>query len=263
MGHAPRTPRRIVVRAVNLFSHAFRKGPRYYAFGQRHDREILELLDFADLVIFQSEYQRRVFTDAGYSGAANVVIHNGADPVFASTTSRVPLTGELRFASSSVAPRVMKQLHLVAELSRVRGVQVAHFGPWPAGLDPGRVQLMGTLQREALVVAMRECHYFFHPSIRDQCPNVVFEAVSLGLPVIYHPGPGSSREIVRECGFAMDEHDLSGTAKRARESLHALRDVVHEQRQYYQIGRAGLQYTQAFERVLSAEAASSRTARAF
>lgn len=123
------------------------------------------------------------------------------------------------------------------------------MGAWPEGLDSGRVRRLGMLPREEILRALSGCHYFLHPAIKDPCPNSIFEAICTGMPVIYNPGPGSSREIVGECGIALNEKDLAGTAVVAREKLPALRVMVAQRRKDATISHAAAKYRNVLERL--------------
>jgi hypothetical protein len=96
--------RRIAVRAVNLNRHAFRLGPRNMLLGWLRDRRAMALLGIADMAIFQSAYQRTVFAEAGYRGLQDVIIHNGADPIFWNESRRVPP----RIRSCGSSPRRLR-----------------------------------------------------------------------------------------------------------------------------------------------------------
>lgn len=243
--------RRIVVRAVNLNWHAFPLGPRNLTLGWWTDRQTIALLNLADLVVFQSDYQRSVFARAGYRGGAHVVIHNGAPAEFWVDRPNPPADGTvLRLISSTASPRATKRHDLLARLSTCDGVELSHLGAWPKDLDPGRVRRLGMLDRRGMTEALAAHHAFVHAAIKDPCPNAVFEALSAGLPVLYNPDTGSSAEIVGDCGLPLDERDLPGTVDRLRSRLDELRQVVLLQRGRAAIGHAAHRYCEAFERVL-------------
>ena len=241
---------RVAVRAVNLYRHAFRMGPRNLVIGRSRDRELLRLLEFADVVIFQSAYQRRVFAEHGYRGKSDIVIHNGADLAFWVTdVTEAPAGDTLRIVSSTVSTRRTKRHDLIARLSELKGVEVLHVGNWPGDVPPRGVKLFGVMTRDRIVDLYRRCHFFFHPAIKDPCPNAVFEAICAGLPVIYHPGQGSSAEIVGPNGLALDEDDLAVTVEKARANIRALKTAVMENRAYYAVQRASAQYREVFDRL--------------
>lgn len=242
----------LVVRAVNLSRHAFPAGPRNLTIGRWHDSRTIGLLNLADTVIFQSQYQHQFFVAAGYVGSRYHVIHNGADRRFwREPVPPLPLNRVLRLVSVTTSPRQTKRHDLIARLSREADVQVRHVGAWPEGLDRGRVELLGTLTSERIADLYADSHYLLHPAVKDPCPNSVFEGICAGIPVIFNSGPGSSREIVGECGLALDEEDLAGTAVRARHSLQSLRAMVLQQRARYRIEHAAAAYSAVFQQLRS------------
>jgi glycosyltransferase involved in cell wall biosynthesis len=243
--------RKLVVRAVNLNSHAFRRGLRNRVLGRIHDAAVVRLMNMADLVIFQSRYQREFFQTAGYAGAKDLVIHNGADLRFwVERPVHPPIEGALKLVSSTASPRHTKRHDVIARLSTIPGVEVRHMGAWPRNLDPGNVQLLGMLPHKDMLNAFADAHFLLHPAIKDPCPNVVFEAICAGLPIIYSPGPGSSREIVGECGFPLDEANLAGSIDLARSSLADFRANVLRCRGQYRIDHAGARYCTEFTQLL-------------
>jgi glycosyltransferase involved in cell wall biosynthesis len=249
-GHRPAKARRLVVRAVNLNRHAFRMGPRNLVFGTRLDREAVKLVNFADFVIFQSAYQRSFFLEQGYVGEQNAVIHNGADAAFwADRVSNRSGRTVLRIVSATASARPSKRHDLIARLSELADVEVWHFGNWPQGVDPRRVQRHGMMPREQMAEAYAQCDLFFHPAVRDPCPNAIFEAVCSGLPVLFNGGTGSSGEIVQGNGLPIDEANLAETVARARALLPELKDAVMRNRDYYTVRRAARQYCEVFDTV--------------
>lgn len=244
--------RKLVVRAVNLYRHAFRMGPRNLVYGALEDMATLRLLAMADHVIFQSEYQRSVFQNAGYRGIKNVVIHNGASELFWNEAPPQALGCSLRLVSATASPRQSKRHDVILAISLLPGVEVMHFGAWPKGMNTGNVRLMGTCDSTTMARHYAQAHMFLHPAIKDPCPNAVFEAVCSGLPVLYNPDIGSSAEIVGENGIALDLTDLAGGLTAAKGGLVDLQQRVRQNRSYYHIGRATHAYADTFRAVAEA-----------
>lgn len=239
--------RRVVVRAVNLNWHAFKLGVRNLTIGWWQDRQTIALLNLADVVIFQSDYQRSFFVKAGYRGKRSVVIHNGASQVFlVDNPAEPPLEGPLKLASSTVSARDTKRHDLIAKISLSEDVEVTHLGAWPEGLHTARVRLLGMQPREDMVKVLAQAHYFLHPALNDPCPNAVFEALCMGLPVIYNPGPGSGTEIVGSCGLPLDERDLVSTTREAKLRYGELRGQVLINRHRFAIDAAMSSYRDVF-----------------
>jgi glycosyltransferase involved in cell wall biosynthesis len=239
--------RAIVVRAINLNWHAFRIGLRNMTLGWLQDRQTIALLNLADFVIFQSVYQREFFLRAGYKGAQNCVIHNGASRFFwVDRPCAQALDGQIRLVSSTASARSSKRHDLIAKISLCEGVEVTHLGAWPEGLPSARVHLLGMQPREQMLKTVVHAHFFLHPALNDPCPNAVFEALCAGLPVIYNSGPGSSTEIIGQCGLPLDEPNLSNTVQQARSRYGELRSHVLQNRQRFAIDTATAGYRDVF-----------------
>ena len=244
---AGRDGRQVIVRAVNLNRHAFPMGPRNILFGTFEDLATIALLNMADRVVFQSAYQASVFAAAGFQGPNSQVVHNGADPSFWNECAPMPVrAGALRIVSATASDRATKRHDLIARASLVPGVEVLHCGAWPAGVKPGNTRLLGTLTRFELAGLYAGAHLFMHPAVKDPCPNAIFEAVCAGLPVLYNAGPGSSREIVGDCGMALNEEALEDSLQEARQRLVDMQQIVRARRAYYRIDRAVADYSAVF-----------------
>ena len=245
---------KVVVRAVNLRAHSHPRekwGRKLRSF--LSDLGTLRLLKLADFVIFQSGYQRGFFVQHGYRGSADRVIHNGSATLFDSRPEPVgDDIGDLILLSSAMAGRKTKRHDLVARLSALPGVQVRHAGNWPEKLPPQNVVQLGVLDHAALKEQMAQADYFLHPAQYDPCPNALIEALHFGLPAIYHPGPGSSAEIVRENGIALHEEDLAATLKAARNRREALHAGLAPVRGEYGVATAAAAYMDVFRQVVGA-----------
>ncbi len=244
--------RKLIVRAINLKSNDQDKDRirdlRHYS----HDRSTMDLLNMADFVIFQSEFQKSFFDHFGYKGKNHTVIHNGAAPIFLDVPggAKKLRSGEyLILLSSAMETKSVKRHDIIVALSLVPGVRVIHSGAWPANLNQGKVELAGVLSHEEMA-QLYECgHYFLHPAIRDVCPNSLIEGLCAGLPAIYNPGLGSGSELGGKFGIALDENDLPRTVAQARKQYERLATALAAQRHYYSIERAAPNYLSVFKRV--------------
>jgi hypothetical protein len=244
--------RKLVVRAINLKSNNQDRypilDPRLYS----HDRSTLDLLNMADFVIFQSDFQKGFFDHFGYKGKNHTVIHNGAAPVFLNVCSGAKKLGareDLILLSSAMATKSVKRHDLIVALSLVPGVRVIHSGAWPADLNQGKVELAGVLSHDQMS-RLYECgHYFLHPAVRDVCPNSLIEGLCAGLPAIYNPGPGSGSELGGKFGVALDENNLTDTIAQAKKHYERLATALAAVRHYYSIERAAPKYMSVFKMV--------------
>jgi len=247
-----RGKRKLVVRAINLKRNYQHTDPirhlRHYAL----DKSTLDLLNMADFVIFQSDFQKSFFDHFGYKGENHTVIHNGAAPVFLNVPGGVKKlrSGEnLVLLTSAMETKSIKRHDIIAGLSLLPGVKVIHSGTWPANLNQGKVELAGVLSHDEMAQLFECGHYFLHPAVRDVCPNSLIEGLCAGLPAIYNPGPGSGSELGGKFGIALDENDLPGTVAQARKQYEQLATALAAERHYYSIERAAPHYMSVFKRV--------------
>jgi glycosyltransferase involved in cell wall biosynthesis len=244
---------KIIVRAINLNKHAH--GIRSFITGWFEDRRIIKLLNLADFVIFQSQYQKEIFIQAGYKeNDNNAVIHNGASEVILQKEKKVLKESEpLRLISSSASPRRTKRHDLIAKLSLEKNIEIKHLGRWPKNVKTENVKLLGMQSNEKIRKELKNAHYFLHPAIKDPCPNVIFEAICNGIPVIYNPGAGSSEEIVGDCGIPLDEFNLGKTIEGARDNFAKLRRKVMENQWKYTIQYSAKNYAEVLKKCVKAK----------
>jgi glycosyltransferase involved in cell wall biosynthesis len=242
----------LAVRAVNLCRNVdIDCGIRTRLLGYLQDCKIIELLNMADLAIFQSHYQKDVFVKAGYRGRRSLIIYNSFDDAFYDDTPKyVEYDGVLKLIATSFSIRSIKRHDLIAQFSMLPNVEVTFVGNWPAGLKRRKVNIRGVLNSAQIKDLMRENHYFLHPAIRDACPNSILEALAVGLPVIFNPEPGGSAELVQDAGLALIEDDLITTADFARKELSYRRACALRRRNIFRLNIAMDQYTDAFRQLL-------------
>lgn len=234
--------KRMVMRAINLCSLAYNNN-----FIHRWiDRETVRAMSMMDQVIFQSAYQKSLFVNQGYTGTKDRIVHNGGDPeVFRWVDRSGKLTDVIRLVSTTMSDRASKRHDLILAFADLKNVEVHHIGKWPKNLDSGKVVLHGTLRHSEMLKIYESSDGFLHPAIKDPCPNVVFEALLNGLPVLYNDGVGSGREIVGDCGVPIEEADLNATLETLRKRYDIIVKIIQDKRDYFTINRAMEEYYQA------------------
>lgn len=243
---------KLIVRAVNLHINAEPPNiitfPLYLMNGLVSDLETVKLLNLADYVIFQSEFQRLFFKKWGYRGKNNTVIHNGAPEIFKNRNFSVgEIHDPLRLVSNSNY-KTFKRHEIIAKMSLLDGINIIHIGNWSRKIKNHRVDIRGTLTHKEIVEIYKNADYLLHPAINDPCPNSIIEALHFGLPVIYSDNEGSSHELVRGNGTVIDENDLKKTIQLAKNSFFLLKEKLsrENERDYYSIKRAVLKYSDVF-----------------
>jgi glycosyltransferase involved in cell wall biosynthesis len=244
--------KKIVVRAINLNTHAHPFGIRSILKYPIEDRKIIKLTNIADFVIFQSYYQKSFFLKSGYKGSNNTIIYNGANNHFRNDEDRPPICeGKLNIVSSTFSPRATKKHDFIAGMSEMKDVRMIHMGNWPDNVDKKKVEMRGVLSIDEMKEAYRNAHYFFHPAIKDPCPNVIFEAILSGLPVIYNKDIGSSAEIVQSNGLPLNEDDFKVTINKCKNQYTKLIVNVRKNKDYFSIERAANEYIEVLRKVYS------------
>ena len=258
LGLTPSEGKPIVCRLVNLVRHAYGSHARWSAL--RADTLLFNALRFTDLDVFQSEYIRGVFREAGYAKPGSHVISNGTDPRIFPLRERAGWrTGSpLAIFSCTFATRASKRFDVIAAFSQLPGVESFHIGSWPAGVDSGRVTMLGRKSPEECAALYREAaDLFLHPAERDICPNVVVEALSSGVPVLFGTHGGTS-EIVRDCGVAIDGAP-GEVLDRARAGYGDLVERVRSQHYRFSIERAADDYCAVFYEALRRRRSASNS----
>ncbi|MEM4247746.1 MAG: glycosyltransferase, partial [Candidatus Nanoarchaeia archaeon] len=179
---------------------------------------LLWALKYTDFDIFQSEYIRNVFRNAGYKKTNNKVIHNGVNQELFNMSGKKFWDGSypLKIFSNAFAIRESKRFDIIAEFSELTNVEVYHVGVWPENLNSRKAKLLGKMPQSDFVSLYKEqANIFLHPAEKDICPNAVLEAISCGLPVIYR-NPGGTSEIVGNCGV-----EMKNSSKEALEEILA------------------------------------------
>lgn len=213
--------RQLVVRAINLSTMTSEKsGLLGTILSIINDFQIIKLLQMANLVIFQSEYQQQAFNKNGFNKKNYKVIYNCADPIFWDENPQwIHKSTVLNLAAVCFSNKNLKRFDLISKISLLKNVKISFFGNWPERYNSNNVILKGVKDKQTIINGVKNCHYLFHPAERDVCPNVVLEALALGVPVIYNGNSGGSRELVQTAGLSLQENDLSETINKAQNLL--------------------------------------------
>jgi glycosyltransferase involved in cell wall biosynthesis len=153
------------------------------------DNLLLKNLAYADGIIFQSKYSKDCFNNFESSFPFETeIIHNGADPALFSPVSKPSdFSGGICLVSNSWSVNHNKGFETISAFSQLKDVSVSHIGRWPEDISPKKVTLLGDMNEKEIAIELRNHHFFLFPSENEACSNTVIEALSSGLPVLYHP----------------------------------------------------------------------------
>lgn len=170
----------------------------------KFDELQLKVNSFVDYTIFQSKYCLTSFMDFGFRGEKYSVIYNGVDQKIFNMNNKefYNFNRKLRMVSCSWSGGLLKGFETIAEFSQLPNVECYFIGRWREDVNPENVKLLGVLPQTEVAKVLRSSDVFLHPAKNDPCPNVISEALSCGLPVIYHPS-GGTPELASDYGVPL------------------------------------------------------------
>lgn len=207
-----------------------------------YDDTVRWLISQADKVIYQTDYNKKLYTEDvksifGVEPALKidngVIIRNGVDSsIFSPEGEKHELKGKYKILHVAATGMVRKGLGTVLEFAHLlRNNEEFQFylvGRQPSdpmyGKDIGKfanVHYLGfTDDRYELAKYYRSCDILLFPSIDDCSPNVVLEAMSCGLPVVAANSGGTPESIIKD--------DIQGGMLMLENNpLYVLKEVVN------------------------------------
>lgn len=184
-------------------------GVRQWAMSEVRNRLVEAVRKLADVVIYQSEFSRRWWTEACGAVSRETVIHNGTDhSVYHPDSSkrgteRILLCVEGNIDEHPPIPWVLREAHRrlrergLITRTRLVGNVSRRLRAGLAGIDG--LEITGPLTRQDLATVYRSADLFLSLDVNASCPNAVIEAMSSGVPVVAFD-TGSLPELLGEGG---------------------------------------------------------------
>ena len=183
------------------------------------NRPLRALLTAADHVLYQSEFCRRSADEwVGPPTGSWEVLHNAVDVGRFTPAPRPPDGGPVLLlgGDQTQAYRVELALTTLAALVSthpeaqllVTGRTVTPVEPLAVQLGlEGRVHVLGPYTQADAPDIYRRAHVLLHTKVNDPCPNVVLEAMSSGLPVVYARSGGVPELVGDDAGIGAPHPD--------------------------------------------------------
>ena len=229
--------------------------------GLRHpsDSQLIRNLRFADGVVFQSNFSREIFEKRGVvTPHQQSIITNGADEniFFPKNLCKPPIDRELILISSSWSTNSFKGFKEIARISEEQDVRVKHIGRWPDGISSSNVARLGVMRPHEMATTLQEGNFFFFPSRKEACSNVLYEALACALPPIYLESGGNS-QICQDGRFGIpfreadfEKGRLKQLLSKAREQHDYIRSNIVEDLERFTFKRCYEEYLKFFESML-------------
>jgi glycosyltransferase involved in cell wall biosynthesis len=222
-----------------------------------NDRLQLELAQHADWIVFQSAASREHFGRFGVAGDQHTIVYNGVNQEVFNLDGKkirdIRTANTIKVVAASWSTNVNKGFGVVSEFSLLPNVEVTFVGRWNTDIDPGNVTLLPPLDHRGLADVFKGSDIFLHAAENDPCPNVVLEALSCGLPVIYHDS-GGTKELATSYGLplpaAITLGGLNALLTKMRTQHAAYLERIISNRKSFSVARAADEYIDLFYEIL-------------
>jgi len=219
----------------------------------RSDEDQLLLADLADYIIFQSQASLKCFQKFGFNKNTYTIIHNGVDQtVFNTENKEFYQEGKLKLLAVSWSPAVNKGFKEIAAFSEHDNIEVTFVGNWNSEFDQKKVKVLPPVQRDELVKIYKNNDVFLHPARFDSCPNVVLEAMSCGLPVLYNT-TGGTPELAQGYGIALPEKlsfdEINNIIKEIKNNYSYWQQKLQKDKENFFINQAANKYLKKFKQI--------------
>ena len=178
---------------------------KYRSDGDLKDKFALSVNQIADETIIQSQFTSEQFSKAGFKFKNQNIIYNSADKkIFSKKNRKDFYPSRIKVISASWSSNKKKGMDDYKWLDEHLNKDINYTFIGRLDFKPKNLNLLEPLDQKDLAAKFRNSDIFIFSAINESCPNVLIEAISCGLPIIYK-NSGSSKEIVKELGLPYDD----------------------------------------------------------
>ena len=231
---------------------------RYNKIQSPMDNLQFQALKLADFIIFQSNDSLDAFRELGYNGDNYTIIPNGVDQNLFNMEGKTfwVSTKKLRVLSANWSSNVHKGYPVIAKFAQNPDIKVSFVGNWNEDVPANYINILPPVSQKELAKYYKEADVFLHPSENESCPNVVIEALSCGLPVIYHPS-GGTQKIAEKYGIALpadiNANTIAETIQNMKKNYHKFIERIQQDFSRFSIENIGKRYLEEFKRLYENE----------
>lgn len=213
-------------------------------------------LNLADYTIFQSKECVDSFKELGYHGENHCIIYNGVDQDIFNFNGKKfwDKKQNLKILSCTWSSNIHKGFEVISKFSEQADVESYYVGNWNNDVDKRKVKIIPPIKQEELAKLYKESDVFLHAAENDPCPNVVLEAMSCGLPIIYH-NSGGTPEIAGKYGIPLPENitdeTISQLLDNMKENYDKFVDLLKNDKEKFSIKTTAEEYISVFKKVLN------------
>lgn len=218
----------------------------------------LKVINLADHIIFQSRHSLESFKHFEFNKRNYSIVRNGVDQTIFNTNNKIfwSKINKLKVLSANWSSNLHKGYKTISEFSKSKCLDNYFVGNWNAEVNSSNISITPPIKQEQLADHYKRCDVFLHAAENDPCPNVVLEALSCGLPIIYH-NSGGTPEIAKEYGVPLPEkvnaQTVQKTIEKVAERYDELVSRLINDKKKFSINFAAERYFDIFEKVLNNE----------
>lgn len=209
------------------------------------------MLFTADHIVFQNVFSKNSaskVTGIEFTGNYNFsIIQNGSNQnIFKLPSKKRKLSKKIKVLSVNWSKNINKGYREIANFSEFENVESSFIGNWPESVNSRNVKLMPPISHNELANEMLKYDVLFHPSKNDACPNVCLEALSTGMPIIYHETSGIN-EISEGCGIIYNPNNPIESLQIIIDQYDNLIDNIYEKMYKFSFDRCAKEYIHLFK----------------
>jgi glycosyltransferase involved in cell wall biosynthesis len=159
---------------------------------------------YIDGYIFQS---KKGLQDYSFVKKPSVVIHNGVNQALYRSKATTWLPDNklkcLLISWSNSLDKGFREFSIVSKANSK--VKCTFVGRWPESLQKEYVNVIDPISNNSLPEIYRDHDVLIFPSKLESCSNVVLEALSSGLPVVYYKGSGVEEIVGEKYGIPISD----------------------------------------------------------
>jgi len=210
----------------------------------------LQTIKYADHIVFQSKFSYNLFKDFGYNGNNFSIIHNGVDQNIFNINNKVFWDKErrLKLIACSWSDNPAKGHKIIADFSCFRDIEVQFVGNWNKNIPIKNVKIFKPVSQQILANFLKQADIFLFPSLNESCSNLLLEALSCGLPVLYVDS-GSNEEIAGKYGIKIDLNNLRSSLETIKLNFFSLLENIIKDINKFSIDYAGRQYLEVCKEI--------------
>ena len=260
-----------VIQRLDGVYYPSQHGENYYKF---NELQLKTYNNYSDFIVFQSEYSKKqVFEMFGEIPQNKYeIIHNGVDKnYFYPSANKLKKSNNIKFIVAGAFRKKAMIEPIVLALDKLKNkfdFELLAVGPINLKeieiyFKRDYVNWVGAKSKNEIADLYRESDILLHTQINDNCPNIVLEAISTGLPVVGFDS-GSMSEL---CHFSKDllayvsdevfqkyeDFDYNKLAEKielAVDNYGKYREIALNNANLYDFEECGKRYIDVFDKVL-------------